>query len=139
MVSYAALMAASLRLAISMNSAGTPRAHQLVGMVVGDQLAVLRLDLGAGGFGAEPQDVEGLAEIGDEARAEEAELARREAEAAGDGGQDLVFLGMQDAVGGSDVQQAFQDVLQQLAVVLEQPGDLVGIGLEAGGILLARA
>ena len=107
-------MAASLRLASSRNSAGTPSAHQLVRMVVAHQLAVVRLDLVVGGVRARRSDIVGVAGVIDEARAEEAEFAVGEAEAPGDVSQERVLLRVQDAVGGGDIQQALEHVLQQL-------------------------
>ena len=132
-------MAASLRVAISRNSAGTPRAHQLVGMVVDDQLAVLRLDLVVGGVRAQAQHIVGIAVVRHEARAEEAELARRRSRSrwrcrARTGSS----LGCRMPSAAATCIRPSSTCCSSFVSSLSSAGDLVGIGLVAGHVLLRQ-
>ncbi len=49
------------------------------------------------------------------------------------------FARMEDAVRLGDLEQAVEDVLQQRGIAGEHLGDLAGIGLEAGGVLLRQS
>ena len=96
-------MAASLRVAMSMNSAGTPLAHQLVGMIVVTSLRYCALISALLADGAEAQDVVGIVRsVTKRARKKRNSLSAKP-NRVGHVVQECVLPGVQGAIGGGDV------------------------------------
>src|SRR3954469_11760787 len=72
------------------------------------------------------------------ARLDVAELGVSDAKSLGNLSKKLQFVWMEHPVGLGDVEQAFQHVLEQLAVALEHGGELVGKGLVPSDILFGQ-
>src|SRR6185312_16306900 len=68
------------------------------------------------------------------ARFDVAELGLSDAKSLGNLSQKLHFVWMEHPVRLGDVEQAFQHVLEQLAVALEDGGELVGKGLVSSDV-----
>ncbi len=71
--------------------------------------------------------------------ADAAVFARRKAEDVRDALEERGLARMEDAVGLGDLEQPVEDVFQQRGIAGEHLGDLAGIGLVAGGVLLRQA
>src|SRR3990170_5301047 len=112
---------------------------ELVGMVVGEQPAVVTHQLFIADRRLDAEHVVGIALGGDDvAHLDVAELGVGETEALGDLPKELFLLGMQRLVGVGDVEQTVEHVLQQLAVAIEYDNELLGIGLVAGDVPLGE-
>src|SRR6478672_5679200 len=113
--------------------------HQLVGMIVGHELAVMALQAVIADRGIDAQDLVGVAlGRGNVARLDIGELRIADAEALGDLVQELLLARMQHVVSLGDVEQPFENVLEKLAIALEHDRELFGVGLVAGHILLGE-
>ena len=111
------------------------RRGQLVGVMLAHQRAMAKLQLGVGNVRVHAEDRVRAARVVDEAGAHAEELAAAEAELLGDDGEERVLVGMQHAVGGGDVEQAFEQRAQHLRLVGEQARDLAGVDFVAGDVL----
>ena len=115
---------------------------QPVGMVVGDQLAVAPPHLveRQSALDAEHDIGIGVAEI--DVAGQDALVVRLvDLEDLGDAVQEIALALMQHAVGLGDVEQPVEDILQHRAVLAAraaQPRHPLGIGLEAGDVLLGE-
>ena len=96
------------------------------------------------GVAGQAEDIIGVAgRAFDKARADDAETAFVQAEGVGDMGEERVFARMVGAVGDGDLEQSLKDVDEDMVVVgtdavavgIEEPGDLAGIGVETCDVL----
>jgi hypothetical protein len=108
-------------------------------MVFGDKPAVVALQLLIADGRLDAQDVEGIVLGSDDvASLDVAKLGVGKTEALGDLPKELFLLRVQCLVGLGNVEEAFKHVLEQLTVALERRGELLGVGLVAGYILLGE-
>ena len=131
-------MAASLRLAATQNSCGTPLRADAIGVVLAHERAVAGLDLRVGGVGRNAKDRIGAARIVDVGGADGEVFAAVDAEDRGHILEEAVLGRMQDAVGRRDVEQASEHRRQEHGLVLEQPGDAGRVHLVAGDVALGE-
>ena len=127
-----------LAVAMSRNSAGTPSPISLSGWLSATSLRYCVLISALVASGAQAQDVVGVVVVGHEARAEEAELAVGEAEAAWRcRAGPASSRGCRMPSAAATCIRPSSTCCSSFRSSLSSAGDLVGIGLVAGHVLLA--